>query len=133
MSENVVARFGTVFVTQSRVREQDAHSLRSAFLHEVDAAGTQRTHHPWLIAVALASLLAALVLGESNASIALFPGLIAVAAGLAYLVTREVRLTIWAGSMSLHTKLQSGSARQAEEFIDALEAAKERWEAERGR
>lgn len=140
--ERVVAQFGTLFVTESRVREDGADGLKSAFLHEVNAAGTRRIHYPWLLAVAAVGgvLIAAGMFGRDSAALIGIGALVAVVAGLAYALTREVTLVVCAGNMTMSATVrgsttpmgQSGRAVAvgADAFVEALEEAKLAWEAQ---
>ena len=133
--ERVVTRFGTLFVTESRVREEGTEGMRSAFLHEVNAVGLRRFHYPWLLGIAVIGLVVALYGGPMVA-----PGLVvAVIAALAYAATRRVTLVVCAGNMTLTTTVAGASTnigggatatKGAEDFIEALEEAKLAWEAQ---
>ena len=143
-AEQVVAQFGTLFVTDSRVREQSKDGLKSAYLHEVNAVGTQRTHHPWLLALAVVGVVMAFlggVAGPRDPAPLIGGGvLVAIVFGLGYLLTRQVTLAVVAGQMTLSTTLagantplgggaKAGAA--AEDFIESVEAAKHAWETRR--
>lgn len=146
-AEQMVARFGALFVTDSRVREQSKEGLKSAYLHEVNAVGTRRVHYPGLLVLAAIGGLIALFGGVSGAR---DPGpligigvLVAIMSLVIYALTRKVTLAVVAGTMTLSTTLSGANSPMggggkavagAEDFIESLEAAKQDWESRhRGR
>ena len=131
--EHVLAQFGGLFVTESRVREQGTDGLRSAFLHEVNAVGTRRIHYPWLLALVAIGLIVAAAGGSKEPAVTGLAALVGIGAGLIYAATREVSLAVCAGSMTLKTTLKGKATAESEEFIEALEEAKLAWEAQNRR
>ena len=126
-ADQIIADFGGLYVSDSRVQEERQGELRSALLHEVNAVGTHRVHYPWLMLVALILLLFGFNVDEFVVRAGAVLG--SVVAAVAYFATREVSLTIYAGAMSLSATLKGNSISEAKVFIAVLEGAKIAWEA----
>lgn len=126
-----LAQFGSLVLTENRVQRVTDLEIGSALLSEVNAVTTKHKHSPAFILLAFLLLVGGILLGKMSHGLEyLIPGGIVGATGCvaAYFLTRKTLLTVFAGGAEISTEIGGGGFKKAAEFIDAVEAAKVRYE-----
>ncbi len=121
----------TLILTTHRVRYKASGAGRADFvsimLEEVASCTAARRSSPWLLVAAGITFLGGVFLQQQsrqNGSALLVGTAAAVVFVIVYLLTRRQVLTINAAQGALHARMSGGNLKQAEDFVDTLESAK---------
>ena len=126
MSEQVMGNFSGFVLTNLRIRQRYSNLVKSALLHEIDAAGVMyRSQIGWLIVAALTLLgSGGLAASEEEGGIFGVGVFFAIVCVVLYFLTRKVVFVVCAGGMEMTEVLQGNLMKESVTFIDAIENAK---------
>jgi len=126
MKEEIIGKFGSLVLTNNRLRQMEEKQMKSALLGNVEGLAVEQNSHPiWAIIGLIAALLGLMAGMSKDEGGPFVAGLIVGAICLfIYFVTKNLVFAVYAGGMKMVNVLAGNPMDEAKAFINSIEAAK---------